>query len=144
VVRPYSQRIRSRMVAQLRRAGLWVSPDHVVPVRATDRQAVTATLAFGNAVLLVPYHARRDAAGAISDGISFLRALHRTLDDLPHRVIMPVSLFGAAGLEVALSSTELPLDRVLLVTEGELDDHALAWRIRSHVDRPASVSPPAA
>ncbi len=141
VVRPYSPRIRTRMIDHLRRAGLVIPEGHVVPIGATDDEAVRATIELGDAILLVPFHARRDARGEIADGITFLRALARALSSLPHRVLMPVSRFGAAGLELALASSDLPLERVLIITEDELDDRSLAARIRLHVERRESVLP---
>ena len=123
------------MIGHLRRAGLVVSDGHIVPVSATDEEAVRLTIELGDSILLTPYHAQRAASGEVKDGISFLRRLTGALCGLPHRVLMPVSRFGAAGLELALTSAELPLERVLIITEDELDDRSLAARIRLHVER---------
>ena len=135
VVRPYGDRIRRRVFGHIKRAGLRIDSSHVVPTDATDDEAVQLVQRFNDPVLLVPYHARRNRSGSMTDGLEFLRILVARVGALTQRVLMPVSRFGAAGLELALMREELPREAVLIITEDELGDLALALRIRDHVKR---------
>ena len=132
VVRPYGERVRARVFALLSRASLEVVPDDIVPSGTSDADAIARVLASPNRILLVPFHAHRDASEDTLDGISFVRLLVATAPNRGFRVIMPVSRFAAAAVSLARTAGDMP-SAVLLVDEDELADPGLVTKVLAHV-----------
>lgn len=122
-VRPYRRAVRDKVFDLLERVACFVRDEDVIPAGTSDAHAVARVLAARERVLVVPFHAHRDANGQMLDGMSFVRAL---ADASQHRfrwqIIMPVTGQGAAGLELARSgSTQLldpEVERSLLTLDG--------------------------
>ncbi len=140
-VRPYEyeENIRSRVFAHLAAAGLELAPEHIIPAGTRDDDALLIVLKRPAHVLLVPFHAHRDASGALITGLEFLKRLDREAPQLARcPVLMPVTTTAAAVVDAYLSSPVRRVgtssERVLVLPEKQLDDPGLADQIRRHVD----------
>ncbi len=135
VVRPYGQRIRARVFALLEAVGYRVRAEDVIEEGAGDQDAVQRIIALGARRLVVPYHGHRDRAGAVLDGLGLLRRLHEAVPTFPYRVLMPVSRFGAAAVEVARQRLPLELaPAIVFVNEDELGEPGLVSRVAEHFE----------
>ncbi|MCX4242847.1 PleD family two-component system response regulator [Paraliomyxa miuraensis] len=141
-VRPYWSRIRTRMVAMMDRAGLYVDEDLKVENGTPDEDAIQQILDTDPDVLLVPFNAHRDAEGKPLDGLTLCRRLSETTGARPLPVLMPVSSMGAAILRLmsttgvhAAAYADLLADRILVLEEDTLDDPEVPARVVAHVRR---------
>jgi hypothetical protein len=136
-VRPYHERIRERVFLALQRAGCAISLSDVIRAGTSDDEAVTRVLASSHRVLLVPFHAHKDAQGRPVDGVQFVTKLAARAKAWRWRVLMPVSPYAAPAVSMAMSAAApgSPLARgeVLFMPEAELDDPELPAKIRKHV-----------
>ena len=121
-VRPYPARIRSRVFETLERIGATV--ESAVEPGVSDDSAMRTLAGVRADVLLIPFHAHRDANGDVVHGLTLIERL-RTGDDLHSRtpILCPISNVGlaAAGLMTSRVEEDL-LDRVLFIYEDELDE----------------------
>lgn len=141
VVRPYGDAVRVRVFALLERAGLRIRDENVIPPRTSDEEVIERLRGRRPEVMLIPFHAHRDADGAVVNGIDLVDKLMRELPELVGTpVLMPVSLVGLAGARLRLSATATtPLPEevrasVLLLDESRLGEEGLAEVVTEHVE----------
>lgn len=141
-VRPYEdeENIRSKVFAHIAQAGLELAPKDIIPPGTTDDDALLIVLKRPTHVFLVPFHAHRDASGALITGLEFLKRLDSEAPQLARcPVLMPVTTTAEAVVSAYLSSPTRRVgalsERVLVLPETRLGDSALADEIRSHVAR---------
>lgn len=136
-VRPYAPRIRKRVFDHLQKAGCQIRPENIIEAGTGDKTAVRLALTWNTPVLLVPFHAHRDQDERKVDGLGFLRALNAACGrSFTWQVVMPVSNFALPAVTAMFSRDEVPSrvgDRILVISEDELDDPATTQRIRKHV-----------
>jgi len=124
-IRPYDQRIRTRVFAVLAELGYEREQAHVFAA-ATPDEVVLASLAQMRPPdgILAPYHAHRDTQGAAVDGLTIVlaaRARVPALAGVP--VMMPVSQVALAALQLRIGRLEpSEAQGIHVVVEGELDD----------------------
>ena len=120
VVRPYGERIRKHVFKLVTEAGF--KAPIVIEPGVPDADAVQRVLALGVRVLVVPFNGHRTLANASVDGFSFLRALFAAAPTAPWRVLMPVSQFGAAAVEIERAKLDARFtEAVLFLSEAELE-----------------------
>jgi hypothetical protein len=130
-LRPYGDRIRSRVFATLRALDARVST--LVEARATDDEALAALRDVEADALVIPFHAHQDRQGTLVHG---LRLIGRIRRELPTHaatpILCPISNVGLAAAGLMAARLEEPvLEGVLLVHEDELGEAALLHLIRS-------------
>ena len=131
-VRPYSTRIRTVVTKLVVEAGCTLVG--VIEEGTPDKEAVTRSIAFDTHALNVPFHAHRSRSGEALDGFSFLRALHAEAAEFKWRILMPVSDFAIAAVE--LQRDELPpelLNAVMFLYERDLAKPENAKQIANHL-----------
>ncbi|MDX1630972.1 MAG: hypothetical protein R3234_03875 [Thermoanaerobaculia bacterium] len=142
VVRPYREEIRERVFSTLEKAGLEIDSDRIIPPGTPDEEAIEVLESRPGDALLVPFHAQRDEEGHRTNGIELLNGLSERVGvDALGPVIMPVSRFGAGAARLLLSPTAFSDDapqeelrnKILLITEEEIDEPDLPARIRNHL-----------
>ncbi len=148
VLRPYRKRIRERVFALLGEAGFDMAGATVVAAGATDSAVVAALSNVRPDALLVPFHAHRDTAGSLVNGLELLPKLMQAwahLHGLP--IYMPISAMGlgSAGLmlsrgENAGGLSDALRQRVLFMPEGELAAPTMRDRVLAHAAFVASVN----
>jgi hypothetical protein len=139
-VRPYEYEadIRAKVFAHIDNAGLELAPEHIIPPGTTDDDALLIVLKRPTHVFLVPFHAHRDASGALITGLEFLKRLDNEAPQLARcPVLMPVTTTAEAVVNAYLGSPARRAgtlsERVLVLSEKRLEDDALANEIRGHV-----------
>lgn len=142
IVRPYSGRMRSRVSALLRQAGLPIDDATTIPRGTSDDDAIAQIMAARPNVLVVPFNAHRDDHGELLDGLTLCRRLAETPGAPEAPVLMAVTQMAAANLRLASSSGEhaeahraLIEQRILVLVEDELDDADAAARVIAHLRR---------
>lgn len=140
VVRPYAERIRKKMFAQIEKAGLEIRLDNVIAGSTPDDEALRILEGRGDHVFLIPFHAHLDADGKEVNGLDFANRLHKEYAGLRQcKILMPASTFAAASAQLRFANlARFGLDeglgeRVMVITEDELEDTTLPERIRQHV-----------
>jgi hypothetical protein len=145
VIRPYIERIRTKMFGHLKSANLTINPDEVIPVSMSDNEIIQELKKRSSRdyVLLIPFNVNTDKQGNVSDGLGLIVRINqevRSFNKSP--ILMPVSTSGAVGIRMALKekrdSGDLPADldgRILFIGEQDLDKPKLSERIRNHVDK---------
>ncbi|MBM4280869.1 MAG: hypothetical protein FJ137_08935 [Deltaproteobacteria bacterium] len=148
-VRPYPIAIRARVLALLGQADCALAGDDALPKAADDTTAIAwlrdrCTPRLPD-VLLIPFHHHRDQSGQFVDGLTFARRLH---DELPALgtipIVMPASAVVVAGVRLALGPhAARPLspalrERMLLLSEDELELPATRETVRAHLARTAA------
>ncbi len=135
-VRPY---IRLRVFTLLRSLGLEVDESDVMPAGMRDAEVLRLLQQHRPSVLLIPFHAHRDASGAPLNGLDILPRLR----ELPHLaatpIVMPISEIGEASFDLLVSrehpGSELSavLERTFLLRTRELDAPNLTERLERHL-----------
>lgn len=141
VVRPYDERIRSRVFHAMEQAGGSFSDEDQIPTGTGDEQAIQWVLRHPARILLVPFHGHRAEDGHSLDGLHFLVRLHQAASGtFPWRVVMPYSRFAAAAVDLRVRSRnyerEYPRElreALLLLSEDDLDRPDVATRIAAHL-----------
>lgn len=134
-VRPYRRGIRDKVFELLERVGCFIREEDVIVAGTSDEDAVRRVVSAMPRILLVPFHAHRDAEGRMLDGMSFLRALADASGaDFRWRVVMPVSGQGAASLALTRSGSTMLLEpevesAILTLEESQLADPATESRL---------------
>ena len=138
-VRPYARHIRIRVFALLRSLGLEVDDSDVIPAGMRDAEVIGLLQQQRPSVLLIPFHAHRDASGAPLNGLGILVRLR----DVPHLaatpIVMPISEIGEASFDLLVSREEAGselsavLERTFLLRTRELDAPDLAARLERHL-----------
>src|SRR5260370_20318087 len=99
-VRPYGERMRGRVFAQLRAAGLHVGSDDVIADGTSDGDVIARLRERAGCVLLIPYHAHHDVNGGSElTGLDLAQRITRELPalrDVP--ILMPVSVYAAPAV----------------------------------------------
>ncbi len=140
-VRPYARSIRERVFALLRAAGLEVDEVQMVPPGTPDAEALKRIEQRQPDVLLIPFHAHRDAHGVVVNGLGLLSELGVRPRFARTPVVMPVSGMGEAAFELMLSRLEpgsvlaAALERTFLVRPFDLDDVGTPDRLKQHLRR---------
>lgn len=140
VVRPYAPRIRKKMFGHIEKAGLVIDPANIIAGSTPDDEALEILSGRRDHVFLIPFHAHLDADGKEVNGLDFANRLHADYPSLRHcKILMPASTFAAASAELRFANLarfglqEELGNRILLITEDELDEPDLADKIRRHV-----------
>lgn len=147
VVRPYAARIRGRVFAVLRQAGLDVDHATTIPRGTPDADAIARIVQAQPDVLVVPFNAHRDPQGEALDGLTLCRRLFETPGAPEAPVLMAVTRMAAANLRLMASSgehaaahRELLEHRILVLSADEVDDAEAPARVVAHLRR-AGVRP---
>ncbi|HJL20426.1 MAG TPA: hypothetical protein RMH99_32465 [Sandaracinaceae bacterium LLY-WYZ-13_1] len=124
VARPYTARIRSRVFGILERCGLRPADDDVLPAGLSDDEVLARLEPSTGLVLLIPFHAHRDARGQTLNGLDLIRRLREERPGFERTpVLCPISNVGLAAASLMLSRYDEALfERVLFLHEDELDD----------------------
>ena len=136
VVRPYGPRIRQRVLALLERCGLVVLEADVISKGTSDERVIERLRERPPEILLIPFHAHRDARGAGLNGIALAAALPGPAS-VP--ILMPASAVALPGARLRLSPlAPHPLSdalraRILLLDEGTLELPATVAAILRHI-----------
>ena len=141
VLRPYGDRIREKVFTLLEKAKLHIDPSKVLSPKLSDDEIVEQMRGRRVEVLLIPFHALRDAGGKRTNGVELLQRLEAEVPESHEApVLMPVSMFGSAAVSLMLNqdrpnprvSAETS-KRVLVLEEDHLDDPDMVEKIRRHV-----------
>ncbi len=142
VVRPYRARMRSRVFAALEQAGLKMDGATEIPQGTPDDETRERIVQADPDVLLVPFHAHRDAQGNRLDGLTLCRLLHETATAPSAPVLMPVTRMAMASLRLmSVSGPHAALHRTLLdgkiltLADDEVDLAPTPARIMAHLRR---------
>lgn len=142
VVRPYLARVRTRVFALLRSAGLDPADALRVEMGPPDDEAIAAIIEADPDVLLVPFHAHRDAEGNRLDGLTLCGRLHETAGASLAPVLMPITPMASASLRLMAGSgeraalfTELLERRILVLPEDEVDEHETIPQVMAFLRR---------
>lgn len=120
------------MFGHLAGAGLTIDPADVIPPGTSDDDALALLANRSTHVLLVPFHAHRDPDGEQINGLKLIQRLDKELPLLrKNPILMPCTRTAYLTVSAILSG---PIaERVLLISEDNLDDEALTDQIRDHV-----------
>jgi len=113
---------------------------HIIPPKTSDDEVLRELRGTAARTLLVPFHAHRDAAGVLVNGLEILQRLD---DECPaHResvMFMPISAMGMSSVTLMLSRdtesdglAEQVRKRTLFMPEEELDRPGMSARVREH------------
>ncbi|MEM9455954.1 MAG: hypothetical protein AAGF11_17370 [Myxococcota bacterium] len=140
VVRPYTTRLRRRVWAMLRHAGLDMDQALQIPSTTPDEEAVAQIISARPDLLLVPFNAHRDPDGAPLDGLTFCRRFTQTPGTRPLPILMPVSRMAAANLRLSSHAephakiyAELLQTRIMILEDDQLDDPKTPARVVDHL-----------
>lgn len=140
VVRPYTTRLRRRVWAMLRQAGLDMDEALQIPSTTPDEEAVAQVINVKPDLLLVPFNAHRDPGGTPLDGLTFCRHLTQTPGTRPLPILMPVSRMAAANLRLSSHAkphaelyAELLRTRILVLEDDDLEDPKTPARVVDHL-----------
>ena len=122
-------------------AGLDMEQAEIITPGTTDERVLWKLSKNPAEVFLIPFHAHRDTAGQLVNGLALVLRLDRELPELRRiPILMPISTMGMSAAEVMLSRgpehgglTDEVRGRILFIPEATLDDDTLPARVREHV-----------
>jgi len=130
-VRPYSSRIRTVVNKLVLDAGCSIVG--VVKEGTPDSEAVRRVLALAARALVVPFHAHRSRDGEALDGFTFLRTLHAVAREFPWRILIPVSDFATAAVDLQREDLNPALrSAVMFLHERDLAHPGNIAKITNH------------
>jgi len=142
IVRPYPTRMRTRVFTLLHSAMLDMNSGRQIPAGTSDADAIEGIMETKPDVLLVPFHAHRDAQGQRLDGLTLCGKLYGILGASPIPVLMPVTPMAGASLRLMTHTgkhadlyRDLLERHILLVPDGEVDEHETIPRVVAHLRR---------
>lgn len=134
VVRPYHPKIRKLVLQLLEGVNGLIPEGWMSSERATDKEVILNLSHIRPDMLLIPFHAHRDAKGYAVNGISTLITLQNAYSwchAIP--VVMPVSKYAGQGYQLTLNELNngTPMANVFTIHEDDLSSATLPGQLRS-------------
>ena len=142
-IRPYTERIRQKMVAHIKNAGFSVNADQAIPAGTTDNEIIQKLNAMNESeyILLIPYNAQIDRSGNNVDGLDLIIRIHNEVPAFKQApILMPVSNSAMVSIKYKLKEKRrfqsLPKEldeHILFISESDMAKTQLVDRIKNHV-----------